>query len=424
MKYKIVTLGCKVNSYESEAVKQLLLQDGYLPCSENEEADLLIINTCSVTSVSDKKSRQKIRSEISKNKNATTVVMGCYAQINSNFVANIEGVDIVVGTGHRSEIPSLVAQFKKDKQKINLVNTSRDVPFEHLIVNKYSDNTRAFLKIQDGCDNFCSYCIIPYARGKMRSASKDEVLKEVHELVKNGFKEIVLTGIHTAGYGRDFDNYNFDDLLEDILKIEGLQRLRISSIEESEISDHFIKMLSENKILAHHLHIPLQAGSDHVLKLMNRKYTVEQFKEKINRIYEALPDISITTDIIVGFPNESEEDFQSTIQLARDCRFAKIHVFPFSPRGGTPAAKMAGQIDIAIKKDRVHRLLELSEELKEQYENKFVGKELEVLFEEYDEEKKMYKGHASNYIEVFYKSEVDLRNKLVTVTYKKLDSVQ
>jgi len=423
MNYLVETLGCKVNTYESEALKRKLELEGYVENKDNP--DVIVLNTCSVTGTSDQKSRQKIRSLIRKYPQAIMVVMGCYAQMEAETIKNIAGVDIIVGTDNRQLIPHLIKQYQEKHEQISIVEKGkRDFNYENSLVTSYHDNTRAFLKVQDGCDNFCSYCIIPYARGKMRSRPKEEVLSEVKELLDHDFQEIVLTGIHTAGYGKEFPNYKFDDLVKDIIKDKRLKRLRISSIEESEISDEFIKLMSENKVLARHLHIPLQSGSDSVLKRMNRKYNTEEFISKINRIRALMPDIAITTDIIVGFPQESEEEFNETMKFAARCNFAKIHVFPYSARQNTPAAQMKGQINGDIKKERVHRLISLSNKLERAYQNSFIGQKMEVLFEEYDEKLKLYKGHSSNYLMVYAQSNENLHNKMRIVEYKKLDSVK
>ena len=419
MKYKVVTLGCKVNTYESEALKTLFDKKGYT--NDEENPDVVVINTCSVTSTSDQKCRQKIRSLIKAHPNAVMVVMGCYAQVGFKVISEIPGVNIIVGTNNRHLIPELVDKYLFDHKQINIVEEAkRDFKYESLSVTSYYENTRAFLKIQDGCDNFCSYCIIPYARGKMRSRNKNEVLKEVSQLLDNGFKEIVLTGIHTAGYGKEFPDYKFHDLVRDILQDKRLKRLRISSIEESEITPELIDLFKEYDALARHLHIPLQSGSDSVLKRMNRKYDATSFWYKIAGIKASVPDIAITTDIIVGFPGETEEEFEETMKLSEQCGFAKIHVFPYSPREGTPAAKMKNQVPPDIKKGRVKRLISLSNKLENAYQKKFEGKTLSVLFEEYDSTLDMYKGHSSNYLLVYKKSDVNLHNQMIDVEYHKI----
>lgn len=417
--YLIVTLGCKVNTYESEALKEALENRGYKEDKKNPK--VVIINTCSVTSVSDQKCRQKIRSLIKKYPNTIFVAMGCYVQMASGYLSTIPGVDILVGTSMRSKIPDLIEEYEKNGKLIDIVSkVDKNEKYENLGISSFHDNTRAFLKIEDGCDNYCSYCVIPYARGEVRSRKKEDILLEVGRLIQNGFQEIVLTGIHTGGYGKDLDNYHFSDLLEDILKTyPSLHRLRISSIEESEIDDKMIALMKEYPTIANHLHIPLQSGSETVLRRMNRKYDKKAYLEKLKKIREVRPDISITTDIIVGFPNESEEEFMETYEFAKACSFSKIHVFPFSSREGTPASKMTPQVDPTIKKERVHRLLTLSNELEEAYESRFIGQEIEVLFEEYDEETKINKGHTSNYLLVTVLCEKNLHNHIQKVLYQK-----
>lgn len=417
--YYIVTLGCKVNTYESEALKEALEKRGYQEDEENPK--VVVINTCSVTSVSDQKCRQKIRSLIKKYPDAILVAMGCYVQMASGFLSKIPGVDILVGTSMRSRIPDLIEEYEKNGKLIDIVSkVDKNEKYENLGISFFHDNTRAFLKIEDGCDNYCSYCVIPYARGEVRSRKKEDILLEVGRLIQNGFKEIVLTGIHTGGYGKDLENYHFSDLLEDILKTyPTLHRLRISSIEESEIDDKMIDLMRQYRTIANHLHIPLQSGSETVLRRMNRKYDKAAYLEKLQKIRSVRPDISITTDIIVGFPKESEEEFMETYEFAKACAFSKIHVFPFSSREGTPASKMTPQVDPATKKERVHRLLALSNELEMAYENAFIGQEIEVLFEEFDKETKTNKGHTSNYLLCTVSCEENLHNQIRKVVFKK-----
>ena len=421
-KFKIFTLGCKVNAYESEALAQLFLKEGYIDGKDysNEEIDVVTLNTCSVTSVSDQKSRQHIRRLVKDYPNAVIVVMGCYSQMSSQFVSTIEGVSVVVGTNNRHLIPSLVEKYLEERKVINIVEDSkRDFSYESLNLSSYSENTRAYLKIQDGCNNFCSYCIIPYARGQLRSRPKNEILEEVSRLVENGFKEIVLTGIHTGKYGEDFDNYHFSDLLKDLLNLKPtVERLRISSIEQGEINDEILDLLVNDKIIANHFHIPLQSGCDSVLRRMNRKYLTDEFYEKLCKIRRIKPDIAITTDVIVGFPGETEEEFKETYEFIKKCEFASLHVFPFSARSGTPAARMSNQIDPMVKKERVRTLLALSSQLQNKYQSQFIGKELEVLFEEYDEKSNTYRGHSSNYILVHQESDENLCKKMKKVVYK------
>ncbi len=426
-RFKIFTLGCKVNTYESECLRELFHKRGWIDSKEDEApetVDVVTLNTCSVTSVSDQKSRQHIRKLAKLYPNALIVVMGCYSQMSSEFVSTIEGVGVVVGTNNRHLIPDLVDQYfaSKDKKVINIVESNkRDFNYETIsLTSSYCENTRAFLKIQDGCNNFCSYCIIPYARGKLRSRPKNEILDEVSRLVGNGFQEIVLTGIHTGKYGEDFEDYHFADLLNDICSLSPtIKRLRISSIEQGELNDEVLEAFKKNKqIIANHFHIPLQSGCDSILKRMNRHYSCDDFYNKLQKIREISPDVSITTDVIVGFPGETEEEFKETYDFIKKCQFAELHVFPFSARQGTPAAKMDNQIDPKIKKERVHKLLELSSQLQNLYQSNFIGKELEVLFEEFDAKTNSYKGHASNYILVHEQSDKDLAHIMKKVVYK------
>ena len=420
--YKTLSLGCKVNTYEIQAIKELLDANGYQE-SKTDECSLFIINTCAVTQVGEQKSRQMIRKSISKYPNATIVVMGCYSQLHEEVVKEIEGVDIVLGTTNRSKIVELVEQFEKEQKQICLVNKeNRKEEYECLKITSYSENTRAFIKIQDGCNNFCSYCIIPYTRGNFRSRPKEEIFEEVKSLCDRGFLEIVLTGIDSAGYGKEFKDckYRFNDLLKEIIEREPrLKRIRISSMEESELDDEFISILKNNPVVAPHLHIPLQSGSAGVLSRMRRKYNKEQFLSTINKIKEAVPNIALACDVIVGFPGETEEEFVECMEFIKECGFHYLHVFPYSIRPGTPASKMPNQVDPRIKKERVHRLIALGEELKEKYENKFLNQDLNVIVETYNPKTKLYHGLSDNYIDVSIKSDEDILGKYMTVKYTK-----
>ena len=400
-KFYILTLGCKVNSYESSAIREILLEKGYVESNDNEISDVCIINTCSVTHVSDAKSRQMIRKMIKLNPNCIIVVVGCYSQMFSDIVKNIEGVNIVIGTKYRNQIYELIEKFKKERKQIVKVD-SYDVnqKFENLNVTPQMEQTRAYLKIQDGCNNFCTYCIIPYARGPQRSRDKEDIFNEVSSLLKKGYKEIVLTGIHTGSYGFENKVYRLSDLIEDlIIRFKDLYRIRISSIEVIEIDDKLIDLIANSNVVVDHLHIPLQAGSDEILKLMNRHYNIEDFKNIINKIRNKIPNISITTDVIVGFPNETDELFKKTVENIKEINFAQLHVFPYSPRKNTIAANMKGQIDPSIKKERVQILLNLSRKLNGAYIEKYLNKELDILFETIDSEGYLV-GHSSNYIKV------------------------
>ncbi|HPE14964.1 MAG TPA: tRNA (N(6)-L-threonylcarbamoyladenosine(37)-C(2))-methylthiotransferase MtaB [Bacilli bacterium] len=390
MRVGIYTLGCKVNTYESEFIKSLFISKGYEIAGFNDKCDIYVINTCTVTNNSDRKSRKIINRARKNNKGAIVVAIGCHIQYSKDF----NNIDIAIGNYNKSMIVSYVEDYLINKKQIIAVRDMNDVDFEDMEIEKYEHRTRAFVKIEDGCNNFCSYCIIPYVRGRCRSKEFDKVLDEINTLVKNDYKEIVLTGIHTGNYGRDI-NTCFSNLLEAILENKYLERLRISSIEITELDDKFLHLL-ENKVLCNHLHIPLQAGSDKILKLMNRKYDKNYFRNELAKIRKVRPDIAITTDIIVGFPDETDEDFNDTLEFAREINFSKIHVFPYSKRDGTVAAKMKNQIGSNIKKERVNRLIDLSDKLEKEYYKKFINQELDVLIEK-NIDGYSY-GHTSNYL--------------------------
>lgn len=421
MKVAIHTLGCKVNTYESQAMLKLFEQRGYEEVSFKEQADVYVINTCTVTNTGDSKSRQMIRKAIRKNPDAVICVVGCYAQVAPEEIEAIDGVSVILGTQFRHEIVDLVEQYRQNGQRIVKV---RDVmklrTFEDLNIDHFS-NTRAFLKIQDGCNNFCSYCIIPYARGRVRSRSPESVLNQARELVQQGYYEIVLTGIHTAGYGEDLDHYDFYDLLVDLSKIEGLKRLRISSIETSQIPEKMIDLIASSQVIVDHLHVPLQSGCDETLKRMNRKYNCQSYFDKLQLIREKIPDIVFTTDVIVGFPGESEEEFEKTYDFIQKVGFTQLHVFPYSPRKGTPAAKMKDQIDEKVKHERVNRLIALSHELHDAYAKSQIGKVLRVLFEKAEDG--YYVGHGDNYLLIKVKSDDSLIGQIKNVIIDSYDDV-
>ena len=419
-RFKIVTLGCKVNSYESEAVSNMFESAGYVRCEEM--ADIVIINTCSVTSTSDSKSRQRIRREVKENPNSIVCVMGCYSQVKAKEASDIPGVSIVIGTKYRNKILDFVKEYENTRQQIVKVEDSNDFKkFEDLNVIDYYSNTRAYLKIQDGCNNFCSYCIIPYTRGRVRSKDKDLIIMEANNLVKRGYKELVLTGIHTGGYGIDLDNYRFEDLLRDISKyVEGIDRIRISSIEIHELNDEVIKIMQNNKMFVNHFHIPLQSGCNDTLKRMNRKYDIEYFKNSVSKLKESFENCNLTTDVIVGFPGETEEDFEVTCKNIQEIGFTKVHVFPFSSRYGTVASKLDNQIDGNTKKQRVNTLINLSKELGKKYYNKFIGSEVEVLFETFNIKNNVLSGYTSNYIKVNCLGDASFINSIKKVKLKEL----
>ena len=393
---KFISLGCKVNSYENSALKELFYLEGF-----NDNNDVVVINTCSVTSVADQKSRQIIRRERRNNPNAVLVVMGCYSQKNGEYVLKECGADIVVGASNRNKIPQFIKAYLKDKKPILAIDeNTRDFKYESFKTFAVPSSTRAYIKIEDGCNNFCTYCTIPYTRGKARSRDKDEIISEISYLIKKGFLEFVLTGIHTAHYGVDLKGLSFSDLVEEIASLPNLYRLRISSIEESEIDDHFIELLKKYPNIANHLHMPLQSGSKSVLKRMGRKYNVDDFINKVNRIREVRPDIAITTDVIVGFPGESDEEFLETVDFIKKVKFAELHVFPFSAREGTKAYAMPNQVSPPIKDKRVKVLLDLSDELAAEYKSRFIAQSLDVILEERNKQTGLLSGFTSNYLKL------------------------
>ncbi len=413
------TLGCKVNFYDTEAIWQLFKSEGYEQVDFESTADVYLINTCTVTNTGDKKSRQIIRRAVRRNPDAVIAVTGCYAQTSPAEIMAIEGVDLVIGTQDRDKIMTFVNQIQGDRQPVNAVrNIMKTRDFEELDVPDFSERTRAFLKIQEGCNNFCTFCIIPWSRGLSRSRAAESVLSQARQLVASGYKEVVLTGIHTGGYGDDMENYNLTSLLWDLDKVEGLERIRISSIEASQIDDAMIDVLNRSSKMCRHLHIPLQAGDNAVLKRMRRKYTTEEFAAKIKRLHEAMPGVAITTDVIVGFPGETEEMFENGFRFMEELKFAEMHVFPYSKRTGTPAARMEDQVDEEIKNERVHKLIDLSEKMQLAYAEQFVGQVLDVIPE------RDYKGapgqglvmgYTDNYIQVVFNGDESLIGKLCRV---------
>ncbi|MGN7380408.1 tRNA (N(6)-L-threonylcarbamoyladenosine(37)-C(2))-methylthiotransferase MtaB [Paenibacillus sp. SAFN-117] len=413
------TLGCKVNFYETEGIWQLFKKEGYEQVDFETKADVYLINTCTVTNTGDKKSRQVIRRAIRRNPDAIIAVTGCYAQTSPAEVAAIPGVDIVIGTQDRDKIIPLVDRFRQERQPINAVrNIMKTREFEELDVPEFSDRTRAFLKIQEGCNNFCTFCIIPWSRGLLRSRRPESVLAQARQLVDAGYKEVVLTGIHTGGYGEDLEGYSLAKLLWDLDKVDGLNRVRISSIEASQITDEVLEVLQGSDKMCRHFHVPLQAGDDRVLKRMRRKYTTAEFGSKIEKIHRIMPDAAITTDVIVGFPGETEEMFANGYRFMEQMQFAEMHVFPYSKRTGTPAARMEDQVDEEIKNRRVHELIDLSERMQLAYAKPFVGQVLEVIPERpYKEapDSGLLMGYTDNYLQVVFRGSEDLIGQIVRV---------
>ena len=416
MKVGIYSLGCKVNIYESEFVKDKLSRAGYkIVPFEDKTADIYIINTCSVTNEADRKSRQIINRAKRENKDAIIVVMGCYSQVKPNDI----DADIIIGNKDKSKIVELIDNYIKEKKKYkNIYNLREEAIFEDMEINNFGDHTRAFVKIQDGCNAFCSYCIIPYTRGRIRSKDPEQVINEVTNLVKKGYKEIVLTGIHTGKYGIDLGNINLERLLKKLVKIKGIYRLRLSSIEINEITDGIIELIKNNNIMARHLHIPLQSGSDKILKDMNRCYDVKFFLDRINVIRKEIPNISLTTDLIVGFPGETDKDFHDTIETLKKIEFTKIHTFPYSKRNNTKASLMKNQIDGKIKKDRVKKVLNISKEYELKYYKQFIDSILEGVTEVTHNGKIMI--HTTNFIPVLIEEKVS-NNEIKRVKIVKID---
>lgn len=410
MKIFIETLGCKVNTYESEVIKEEFLRNGYELADNLRDANVIVVNTCSVTNQSDAKSRKVIRNARKNNKNAILVVCGCSSQNHQDELKDL-GADILIGNKDKSKIFDYVNNYD-NKQIINYYNMI-NTDFEKMSLDNYSERTRAFVKIQDGCNNYCSYCIIPYLRGTIRNKDLNDAINEINTLVNNGFKEIVLTGIHTGSYPE------LVKLIQEISKNDKLERIRISSIEATEINDEFLKELKNNNKICNHMHIPVQAACDNTLKKMNRKYDMNKFKEIINKIREVRPDINITTDLIVGFPTETKEDFLESYNNANEIKFGKIHVFPYSKRDGTVAAKMKSIVTDTEKKERTHKMITLSNKLENEYYNKFIDKTLSVLVEEVFD--KYCIGHTDNYIKVIINKKLE-HNKFYNVKIIKVDN--
>jgi threonylcarbamoyladenosine tRNA methylthiotransferase MtaB len=417
MRVAFYTLGCKVNQYETDLMMKSFVDKGYDICDFKEKADIYVINSCSVTNLSTRKTRQYLSR--AKKMGGIVVLAGCYAQ-EIEKDEKLENVDVIIGNQEKNCVVETVEEYIKNKEGKTLYKVTeigklkRYVQEEKLNLGR---EIRESVKIEDGCNNFCSYCIIPYTRGNVRNKKKQDVLTEVNNLVLNGHKEIVLTGIHTGSYN-DSD-YDFASLLNDLVKIEGLKRIRISSIEITEINDRVLEVFKNSNILVNHIHIPLQSGSDTILKLMNRKYDKEYFINKINEIRNIRPSISITTDVIVGFPFETEELFNETIDTIKKVNFSALHVFPYSKREGTKAASMTNQIDDVTKKIRVHKLLELSKELQLNYFNEFLNKTLEFIPETYKDGYLI--GHTGNYLQIKAKGDESLINKIVKVKIENID---
>ena len=423
-KVAFCTLGCKVNQYETNGMIQKFKEANYEIVDFDKYADIYIINTCTVTNMADKKSRQMLRRAKELNKDSCVVAVGCYAQVAEDVLEKIEEIDLILGNNEKADIVKYIENFLKTKHKqyeaSNVMVEKEYVDFGSIT---YTEKTRAVIKVQDGCDRFCSYCIIPYARGRVRSRSPKSILDEIEKISKNGIKEVVITGIHVASYGKDFKNdYKLIDLLEDINKIEGIKRIRLGSIEPTLINKEFVDRVKKVEKMCDHFHLSLQSGCDETLKRMNRKYNIEQFKNACELLRSSYKNVLLTTDIIVGFPGETEEEFNKTYEFLKGINFYKMHIFKYSPRKGTKAAVMEDQIDGNIKELRSQKLIKLSNENEKNYNESYIGKEVEVLFEERDGE--FYKGHTTNYIMVKAKSNGEsLENTIKKVTVENLDDL-
>ncbi len=431
---RFVTLGCKVNQYETNAMAQKFLEKGYqiieeiTPENEDIKPDICIINTCTVTNMSDRKSRQMLRRMKEKNPETIVVAVGCYAQVAKEELAKIPEIDLVLGNNEKVEVVKHVEEYINNNiNNVELDDVMYSKEFSDFGNVTYTEKTRAVIKIQDGCDRFCSYCIIPYARGRVRSRKPESIISEITQIASKGIKEVVITGIHIASYGKDFAmskdnklaNYRLIDLLEEINEIQGIQRIRLGSIEPLLITEEFVERLKKLEKICHHFHLSLQSGCDETLKRMNRRYTTEQFKEIVRLLRNAYSDVNLTTDIIVGFPGETDEEFNKTYQFLKEIKFYKMHVFKYSPRKGTKAAVMLNQINGDIKEERSKKLIELSDRNEIEYNNSYIGKNVEVLFEE--EKDGMYKGHTQNYIMVYCQSKENLDNKIMDVVCEKAE---
>lgn len=416
MKVGICSLGCKVNIYESEVVTDLLKKGGYEIVPFEDKADIYIINTCSVTNESDKKSRKMINRAKKNNSEAIIVVMGCYSQVSSDDIE----ADIILGNKDKSKIVEILNDFIRDRESKKIIYDLNSVEFEKMEISHFDNHTRAFVKIQDGCNAFCSYCIIPYTRGRVRSKNKEDVIEEVSRLVKDGYKEIVLTGIHTGRYGIDI-NSSLYELLCELVKIPNIYRIRLSSIEINEITPEIIDLYKNNKIMARHLHVPLQSGSNKILKLMNRRYNKEEFMKMIDKLRE-IEDISLTTDLIVGFPNETDDDFEETMDTLKKIHFTKIHTFPYSRRRGTVADKMDGHISGDIKKKRVHEVIELSNEYENEYYKSKISKVYDGVVERHNNG--LVVVHTSNFIPVIIDDNDNIENNsIVNVKIERVEGL-
>lgn len=414
-KVAFITLGCKVNQYETNAMTQQLIDEGYEIIEATEKADIYIVNTCTVTNMSDRKSRQMLRRVKMLNPEALVIACGCYVQVAKEEIEKMEEIDIALGNNEKKEIVKYIEEWQ-DKQLKNskLADVMKQREFVDFGDVVYTEKTRAVIKIQDGCDRFCSYCIIPYARGRVRSRKPESILSEVNQIAKKGIKEVVITGIHIASYGKDFkETYQLIDLLEEMNQIEGIQRIRLGSLEPLLITENFLQRLSKLEKICHHFHLSLQSGCDETLKRMNRRYTTNQFREIVQLLRNTYNDVMLTTDIIVGFPGETDEEFEITKNFLKEINFYKMHIFKYSPRKGTKAAQMKNQILGDKKEERSSILMAMSDENQKRYNESYIEKEIEVLFEE--DKQGIYKGHTANYILAYCKTNQKIDNQIIKV---------
>ena len=421
-KVSFYTLGCKVNQYETNGMMQKFKEAGYeIVDVDKDISDICVVNTCTVTNMSDRKSRHALRKVKEKNPKSVIVATGCYAQVAKDELEKMPEIDIVIGNDEKKEILPYIEKFLKEKVKIiDIDDIANQKEFVDMGQITYTEKTRAVVKIQDGCNQFCSYCIIPYARGRVRSRNTESILQEITEIAKKGIKEVVITGIHISSYGKDFHNDNgLIELLEKINSVNGIERIRLGSLEPKIMTEEFVQRLIKLNKVCHHFHLSLQSGCDEVLKRMNRKYTTKEFEMIVQRLRKAYKDVILTTDIIVGFPGETDEEFNETYAYLKELKFYKMHVFPYSPRKGTVAANMPNQINGNIKEQRSKLLIELSNNNQKQYNEQYIGKKVEVLFE--DRENEFFKGHTQNYILVKYKTNEELENTIKKVEISTAD---
>ena len=418
-KVAFYTLGCKVNQYETEAMLELFEKEGYEKAETEDYADVYDINTCTVTHMSDRKSRQYIRRMKKKNPDAIIAVVGCYSQVSPEEILSIDEVNLVMGTNDRKKIVEEVKKIDASRKVSTVDDIMKVKAFEEIEINKTNGKTRAFMKIQDGCDRYCSYCIIPYARGRVRSRDLESIVKEVENLASNGYKEVVLTGIHVASYGKDIKDSDIKllDVIKQINDIEGIERIRLSSVEPILFTDEFVEAVSTMDKVCPHYHLSLQSGCDETLKRMKRRYTTEEYKAIVDRLRAAIPNVSITTDVIVGFPGETNEEFDKTYEFLKDIELTHMHVFKYSPRKGTPAATMENQVDPSTKHDRSEKLLQLNEENFNKFGQKMLDKEFNVLFEQKVGDNK-YEGLTENYVKVMVESDNDISEQILKVKIK------